>query len=279
MATKKRNDVEWKEKLKEIQSQMPSNKIRIREDIEESKPFQSLKENLPHKAKHDYEKQLQPKPVKEDDKNRLVEIEVPHKVAASFDVGKSEEEIEVDDPAHVLVQQVRNGEIPKDELSVDQKFLIVKYLTEEKFYSIDEIADELKVTRPTVARYRKKLKEHHAKQLADHDAWMLGGEVYNLCLRAAHQALASGKPKQVADVLSSMISTLQSMGLVYKMPAQSQIQQAIQSHSKHDVTVSNIEKFKKEVEGNEINLENVLNELFDAAEKHEQDTGKNNNKG
>jgi hypothetical protein len=61
------------------------------------------------------------------------------------------------------------------------------------------------------------------------------------------------------------------------MPAQSQIQQAIQSHSKHDVTVNNIEKFKKEVEGNEINLENVLNELFDAAEKHEQNSGKNDN--
>jgi predicted DNA-binding protein (UPF0251 family) len=261
MANQKKDDTDWKERLKEIQKQMPKNKIVVKEEnVDLPEPYQGTEK--------------EEKPEVQPPKNQL--IQVPTQVDFAYDAGKAEEDIDVDDPAYVLVQKIRDGEIDHAELTADDKFVAIRYLLHVEHLTQDQVAGELGISRRTVVNYVRKIKDQQAKALSQETVWTLGGEVWNLCMKAAYQALASNKPKQVAEVLEKMIQTLQTMGLVYRVPNQSQIQQA----THQNISVSGASQFKSAIEGEgqEVNIENVLTDLMKLAESgNMKDEGHNNN--
>jgi len=197
--------------------------------------------------------------IKIKDGNQLAKL--PSKVKDQYDAVKGEEEFDVDDPVFVLVDQIRAGEVEVSDLNPDERFFVIKYLRENENKKQDEIAHELGITRRTVVNYCTKIKQFNAKKLADNDAWTIGGDIYRISMDAIEGAMASGKYQQVAYVISTMISTLQSMGLVFKVPQRSQIQQQVM----HDLHVKGAEGFtqlKQVADENEINIDAVFEELL-----------------
>jgi len=197
--------------------------------------------------------------IKVKDGNKLSKI--PSKVKQDYNAVKSEEEFEVDEPVHLMVQKIHDGEIDPVDLTADEKFFVIKYMREVEKKTQDKIAEELGITRRTVVNYEKKIKQFNAKKLADNDAWTIGGDIYRISMEAIEGAMQSGKYQQVAYIISTMISTLQSMGLVFKVPQRSQVQQQIM----HDLHVRGAEGFtqlKQVADENEVNIDAVFEELL-----------------
>lgn len=191
--------------------------------------------------------------------NQLAKL--PSKIKKQYTALKSEEEFDVDDPVFVLLDRIREGEIEAADLNPDERFFVVKHMREVENKKQDEIAHELGITRRTVVNYCNKIKQFNAKQLADNDAWTIGGDIYRISMDAIEGAMASGKYQQVAYVISTMISTLQSMGLVFKVPQRSQVQSQII----HDLHVKGAEGFtqlKQAADDSEINIDAVFEELL-----------------
>jgi len=187
-----------------------------------------------------------------------------------------EEDLTVDSPVLELVEKVREGFLAVEDLSVDDKFVIIRYMREEEGLRQDDIAAELGVTRRTVVNYCQKIRKMRAQELADTDVWDLGGDLYAKGVRAMEDALKKGKYKDFAYLMTSMISTLQSMGLVFKLPkqTQSQIQQNITQEINAKKGVEGFQKLKNISEDKEVNLDNVFNELLGAVKDGKLDVDK-----
>lgn len=262
---------EWKEKLEGIKKKMPKGTVVVKEDVEQKGPFK----NPPKKPK----KAKKAEVVEKEDPNKNHLVYEPKQVDFAYDAAKSEEEFEVDDPAFTIYEQIKSGERTPDDLSVDEKFVLIRHLRQDMHMTQDQVASELRVTRRTVVNYDRRIKEYQAKKLHDETVWSLGGEAYTLCMDAAKQALKGGKSKAVAEILEKMISMLQSLGLLYREPAASK--QAIMQQIKKDVTVTGVQQYQEKVQG-DLSLENVLSELMEGIEQgkleegHGKDDSKNN---
>ena len=195
-------------------------------------------------------------------KNELVAI--PYKVELAYEGKKRETDLEVDDPVHILLQKFREGEIDQVDLTPDDKFVMIRHMREVEGSTQDVIAEELGVTRRTVINYCNKIKQMKAQELADTTIWEIGGDLYSKSLVAMEKALQQGKYQQFAYVMSTMVSTLQSLGLVFKMPKQSQISQKIT----HDLTMKKGAEGFKQIQHmaakEEVNLDNIFDELLGA---------------
>jgi transposase len=202
-------------------------------------------------------------------KNQLVTI--PKTMEASFAGRVREQDLEVDDPIHILWQKFENGEIDQSDLSVDDKFVLIRYLKTEKGLKQDEIAEKLGVTRRTVVNYYKKIKELDAQTLADSDIWEIGGEIYSQGIQIMEAALRKGDGRQWSYVLTSMISTLQSLGLVFKMPKQSQVSQQIIHNMAEKKGQEGFKQLKIISANEEINLDSVFNEIMGAVKNGQID--------
>ena len=200
-----------------------------------------------------------PKKVKQ---NQLVKI--PQIVDTSLEGKISEDELDPTYPVHILVEKFRNGDVDFTDLTVDDRFTMIRHLKEKESKNKHEIAEELGVTVQTVTNYFKKIKELNAQVLADEDIWKMGGEIYSQGIRAMEAAINKGKVKDWAYVLTSMISTLQSLGLVFKMPKQSMVSQQIQHNMAEKKGHEGFKQIKHIAENEEINLESVFNELMGA---------------
>ena len=227
-----------------------ANKVTIRLDRQE---MPDLPDPKPPKEKP------APEPPK---KNQLIEI--PYKVDISYNGKIREEDLDVDDPVHILLEKFRIGEIDAADLSVDDKFVMIRYMREEEGLTQDLIAEELGVTRRTVVNYCQKIKRLKAQELADSDIWEIGGELYAQGVKAMEDSIKKGKYKDFAYVMTSLIATLQSMGLVFKMPRQSQVQQNIITEHQAKMGAEGFKQLKNMGDKEEINLDNVLNELLAA---------------
>jgi transposase len=240
---------EFEKKAKEVQDQQP--KIEIRDVV--SEPYQGRSKS---EAKREDLKKVKTK-------NQL--ITVPNPVDFSYDGKKKEEDLEVDDPADVLCQKFRDGEIETSDLTPDDKFVMIRHMRQTEGMKPDDIAKELQVTRRTVFNYLKKIKEFNAKKLADSTSWEIGGDLYEKGLQAMEMALKANKPKDFAYVVTSLISTLQSMGLIFKMPQRSQVQQHILQEMKG---VEGFNKLQKAADENdEVTIDAVYAEIMDAVKE------------
>jgi len=205
-------------------------------------------------------------------KNQLIEI--PHRVDLAYQGKIREEDLEVDDPIHILMEKFRSGEIDASDLSVDDKFVMIRYMLEVEGMTQDNIAEELGITRRTVLNYCQKIKKMKAQELADSDIWQIGGQLYSQGLKAMENSIQQGKYKDFAYVMTSLIATLQSMGLIFKMPKQSQIQQNIITEQQAKKGAEGFKQLKNMSNNEEINLDNVLNELLGAVKAGKLDIDK-----
>jgi len=178
-----------------------------------------------------------------------------------------EADLDVDDPAPVLLEKFRAGEITAVDMTPDDKFVVIRFMREEEGLTQDAIARELGVTRRTVINYCNRIKQFQAQELADTNVWELGGQLYEKSLKAMDEALKKGRYQQFAYVMSTMVSTLQSMGLIFKMPKQSQamINQTI-SDNRDSKGAAGFKHLKNLAEKEEINIATIYEELFAAVE-------------
>ncbi|NCU32112.1 MAG: hypothetical protein EOM23_04090 [Candidatus Moranbacteria bacterium] len=77
-------------------------------------------------------------------------------------------------------------------------------------------------------------------------------------------SIKKGKYKDFAYVMTSLIATLQSLGLVFKMPKQSMVQQNIITEQQARQGAEGFKQLKNMADNQEVNLDNVLNELLAA---------------
>jgi predicted DNA-binding protein (UPF0251 family) len=221
----------------------------------------------PYKPKEKPPKE--PKPEEIPKKNQL--IEVPHRLDLAYQGKIREEDLDVDDPVHILVQKFRNGEVDQADLGVDEKFVIIRHMREVDGMTQDAVAEEMGVTRRTVINYCNKIKKLKAQALADSDIWEIGGDLYDKGMKAMEDSISKGKYKDFAYILTSLISTLQSMGVIFKMPKQSQVSQQIVTEIQSKKGAEGFREFQKLHDKKEINLDNVLNELMGAVREGKLD--------
>lgn len=240
-------------KYKEIEKQAKAvaDKLEIRLDRLDDKP--DLPDPKPPKEKPP------PEPPK---RNQLVAI--PNKIDLAYNGKIREEDLDVDDPVHILMEKFRSGEIDAADLSVDDKFVMIRHMREEEGLTQDLIAEELGVTRRTVVNYCQKIKKLKAQALADEDIWSIGGQLYSQGIKAMEDSIKKGKYKDFAYVMTSLIATLQSLGLVFKMPKQSMVQQNIITEQQARQGAEGFKQLKNMADNQEVNLDNVLNELLAA---------------
>jgi len=248
MANKKQEDQDWASKLQEIKQKIPKNKIKV-QDEELPEPYEPPP----------------PKPRTE-----------PKVIEPSWEQGKIESDLNVDDPAHILVEKIRSGEVDPADLNTDERFVAIRYLKEEEHYTQDQTAEMLGLSRRTICKYHQRLKESKELELAQENEYSLGAEALDLCRKAAYLALRSGKPEQASKCIRAGISILQDLGLIRRAPTTSQSMQAIYSVSENKS--AGYQNFKQAVEGQEINIENVLNELVASVERGELDNKEEKNK-
>jgi len=198
-------------------------------------------------------------------------IKIPKVVDTALEVKMSEDELDPIYPVHILVDKFRAGDLDFMDLTVDDRFVMIRHLKEQENKNKHEIAEELGVTVQTVSNYFKKIKEINAQVLADEDIWKIGGEIYSQGLRAMEKAIHKGKVKDWAYVLTSMVSTLQSLGLVFKMPKQSMVSQQIQHNMAEKKGQEGFKQIKHLAENEEINLDSVFNELMGAVNEGKLD--------
>jgi hypothetical protein len=84
-------------------------------------------------------------------------------------------------------------------------------------------------------------------------------------------ALKKGDGRQWSYVLTSMISTLQSLGLVFKMPRQSQVSQQIMHNMAEKKGQEGFKQLKTISDKEEINLDSVFTELMGAVQNGSMD--------
>ena len=186
-----------------------------------------------------------------------------------------EEDLEVDEAVPAIIEKLGAEEITAVDLTPDEKFAVIRHLRENEGLTQDAIAQRLGVTRRTVINYCNKIKKFQAQELMDTNVWELGGMLYQKSLKAMDEALSKGRYQQFAYVMSTMISTLQSMGLIFKMPKQSQsmIDQTI-SDRRDKKGAAGFQKLVNMAEKEEINLDNVFNELMAAVKEGKIDEKK-----
>jgi len=171
-----------------------------------------------------------------------------------------------------LITKLQNG-AKWTSFSEGEKFLVIKHYLDKGTHTIAEIAQELGLSVNTVLKYKDKIRQLQAHELAALNLWELGGDLYNKYLAAYRIAMQKRQPKAAAYILDRMVSTLQSMGLIYKAPTRRQIQAAIQQHTVHSYDSSkNYAQFKKSLEGQEQTYEQVIQELMEAISKDESDS-------
>ena len=248
---------EFKKKAQEVKKNIPSSKVRVR-DEDNVEPY---KDKPKKEAKEPEVEEEGPK------KNQLAEI--PKKVDVAYDGSKREEDLDTEEPAQVLAEKVKNGDLSNEDLSVDDRMVMIGYLSEQEQKTGDQIAEVLGVSRRTVVNYLRKLREFRARQLAEKDSWELGGELYEMGMHAMRESLKQGKFQQFSHCLSTLITTLQSLGLLYKMPERSQQQLAV-AQSIQFRGSKGFDSLKKQSQGEEHNLEGVLHELFDTFNDDEE---------
>jgi predicted DNA-binding protein (UPF0251 family) len=246
---------DYKDSLKKAETAAEHMVIRLDHQREPYKP----KEKPPKEPK------LEEKPKR----NQLIEI--PHRVDLAYQGKIREDSLDVDDPVHILVEKFRKGEVDQADLGVDEKFVIIRYMREVDGMTQDAIAEEMGVTRRTVINYCNKIKKLKAQTLADSDIWEIGGDLYDKGVRAMEDAMSKGKYKEFAYVMTSLISTLQSMGVIFKMPKQSQVSQQIVTEIRSKKGAEGFRELQKLHDKKEINLDNVLNELMGAVREGKLD--------
>ncbi len=218
---------------------------------------------LDHQREPYTPKEKPPKePEEKPQRNKLIEI--PHRVELAYQGKIRDEDLEVDDPIHILVQKFRDGEVDQADLSGDEKFVIIRYMREEEGMTQDHIAEEMGITRRTVINYCNKIKQQKAQALADADIWQIGGDIYDKGMRAMDDAMKKGKYKEFSYILTSVISVLQSLGLVFKLPKQSQVSQQIVTEIKSKKGAEGFRELQKMYDKPELNFDNVLNDLMGA---------------
>jgi hypothetical protein len=193
-----------------------------------------------------------------------LKTQLPSKIDATYDVMKREEDIDVDSPAHIILSKFREGLIDQADLSSDDKLVLIRHMREDEGMTPDNICQELGISRRTVFGYLNKAKQLKAQALADTDIWEIGGELYSAGMKAMEEAVRNKKYKEFAYLMTSLVSTLQSMGLIFKMPKQSQIQQNIVQDITSRKGAEGFKQLKRMSDSSEVNIDSVLTELLAA---------------
>jgi len=126
---------------------------------------------------------------------------------------------------------------------------------------IDQIAAMLSVSRRTIERDIKKIKQMQKHELLSYELEEFGGEIHAICMDAARKAVQSEKYKSAAQILESMTNMLQSMGLVYKAPAKSQVA-AMVGVAHHQVGQRAYQNYQDQIKGERDKVLDVLNDML-----------------
>lgn len=218
----------------------------------------------------------------QDSKNDRYKIENPVQVSKYDKQVKNEEELESDDPAHLMVEKIRDGVTKPEDLIPDDKFVIIRYLRETERLTQDKIAEELSLSRRTVINYCNKIKKLNAQKVSDTTAHELGGELLQMGKEAMKMAIQDRKGKDWAYIAQNLVTMLQSLGLIYKQPSQSQIHQMME---KVDSAQGYKDANRKFTEHDKQNLDSVIEEVISdftedniiEMEKEIQEENKNGN--
>lgn len=118
-----------------------------------------------------------------------------------------------------LLQGIKSGSVDPAKLELDERRIVVKAL-KESGRTQDEIAAMLQVSRRTIVSDYRWLRDAAALEVRNIDQYTIAGEVYAVGSICIQKALSEGLYKTVSQVLRDMVELLQSLGVVYRAPAQ-----------------------------------------------------------
>jgi len=182
--------------------------------------------------------------------------------------------LDMDSSVHDLIESIKDGEQEWDNLKTGEKMAIIKYYLDEGTYTIQDIAKEMGVSPKTIQKYRAMVAGVEKEDLEAGGTWKVAMEVYRKYKAAYRLAMKKGQPKAAGYILTNMVSTLQSLGILYKAPTRRQVQAAIRQHTVHSKdpgSYKDYQSFRKALTGKEDKYVLVLEELLNAVETNKID--------
>lgn len=116
-----------------------------------------------------------------------------------------------------LLKEVKSGAVVGSELPMEDRRIVVQALRHAG-QTQDSISSLLKVSRRTIVKDCKYLREVAAMEIANTETSLIAGEVYTTAKAAMEKALQKGQLKTVSTLMRDMVELLQSMGFVYRAP-------------------------------------------------------------
>ena len=160
-----------------------------------------------------------------------------------------------------LLKLLQAGTIDIDDITIDERVMVVRSM-KLMGRTVDEIAAMLRAKRSLVSGDFYKIRQHDRQELMSYELEELGGEIWSLSMEASRQAMKAGKFSSVSKILESMVNMLQSMGLVYKAPAQSQLA-AMVSVTQHQVGQRNFTKYQDAINGEREEVIGIMSQLLE----------------
>jgi hypothetical protein len=115
-----------------------------------------------------------------------------------------------------------SGAISYEDLTRDERVNLIR-VARDNGSNIDAIAGQLLIPRKIVESDFREIDKIYKQELMSKDLEELGGWIYSVTKTAVEKAIKAEKFTSVNGMMQTMIETLQSMGIVYKAPQQSQV--------------------------------------------------------
>src|SRR3990167_2811296 len=116
--------------------------------------------------------------------------------------------------AQFLLQSIRDGKFPKENLTNRQRYVCAMYLFAEEKYTHQEIATMLGVHRQTVHTYSQKMQRNAGLLVDAIDERTMAANLMNKVEVASARLFRKGKESEACDVQFKLVDKLQSLGFL-----------------------------------------------------------------
>ena len=117
-----------------------------------------------------------------------------------------------------LLKKLQQGTMPKEELTVRQRYICAAYLMAEEKYTHQEIADMLGVHRVTIHKYSQKMHRNASFMLDSLDERSIATMLIQKAQTASARLFRKGRETDALDIQFRLVDKLQSLGFLKKKP-------------------------------------------------------------
>lgn len=117
-------------------------------------------------------------------------------------------------PAHVIFANIKEGVMPRDQLTVHQRKLVTQFLRYESNYTINKIAEFLQITPRTVWNYTRELTKYAGQVYAFQDTEKYARQVCGELKELKERARSKNDTRLEVEIVEKRTKLLGQMGMI-----------------------------------------------------------------